>query len=298
MNVTFVNGKITPEADAVVPVMDRGFLFGDSIYEVVRTYDRVPLAYDQHMARLRASADRLSIQLKFTDQQLAGWIRQTMQASGATGERYIRFIITRGNSAHPNIDPDHARTGCNVVILVRDLDPGGPEVFERGLTVAIPGTLRNDPRSLDPAIKSGNYLNNILGLMEAKKKGAKEAIFLNALREVTEAPTANVGIVKAGKALTPPLSVGILAGVTRAILLEEAQRHQVPFRDQSITVEDLLAADEVFFMSTLRGVLPVTSLEGRAVGNGKPGPVSRQLQTLYEARVAQMIDAARPQWRG
>jgi branched-chain amino acid aminotransferase len=291
-----VNGRISPEAEAVIPVMDRSFLFGDSVYETLRTHGGVPFAFGEHLARLRASAARVAITVPLSDDGLAARIKETIAAAGPGAERYIRVILTRGTATAPNIDVAFAPKDPNLVLLVRDLDPGPPDLFEQGVAAAVVSTLRNDPRALDPAIKSGNYLNNIMGLLEARKRGAREAIFLNTEGQVTEAPTANLYMAAGGEAFTPPLSIGILAGVTRGILLELARAHGLPLSERSFDVAQLRAADEVFLSSTLRGVVPITTLDGRPVDGGRPGPIARLLQEHYTARVEATLGPMRRWW--
>ena len=155
--------------------------------------------------------------------------------------------------------------------------------MERGYSAEVVSVCRNDPRALDPAIKSGNYLNNILGLMEARRDGADTAIFLNTLGQVTEAPTSNLWLVKDGAALTPPLEVGILEGVTRGLLLDYGREMGLPIREQLLTEQDLRAADEIFMTSTLKDVGPITSLDGEPLGDGRPGPVSLELASEFTA---------------
>ena len=295
-NVCNVNGRITPETQAVIPVLDRGFLFGDSIYETFKTVEGIPFAFARHMERLHASAARLRFEVPLSDAAMAARIKVTIAAAGGGGERYIRIIVTRGVSAAPNIDPAHARGQPNLVILVRDLEDFPPEMYERGIALAIPSILRNDRRALDPAIKSGNYLNNILGLMEAKERGANDAVFLNTSQEVSESSTSNVGIVRDGRVATPPLTAGILPGVTRAILLEAAARDGLVIHEQTLRREDLAAAQEVFLTSSLKGVMPVTRLDGRTIGDGKPGPLTRRLSQIYARRESELVLQDRAWW--
>lgn len=304
-NVCSINGVIEPETQARIPVLDRGFLFGDSIYEVIRTHDRVPFGFDAHVARLRASADRLRLELPFSDDELAASVRTTIAAADRRRaaepdqpqgtEKYIRIIVSRGTGSMPNIDTACVVTPPNVVIFVRHL-PAAPSSAEAGIRACLVQTLRNDRRALDPAIKSGNYLNNILGLMEAKQRGGAEAIFLNGNGQVTEASTSNVGIVKDGRAWTPPLDSGILAGVTRAVLLAAARSRGVAFAERALDLAELRGADEVFLTSTLRGVLAVTQLDGRPIGDGKPGPFTARLQALLVDCVAREIAEVRSRW--
>lgn len=274
-----VNGTITSEHDARVPVLDRGFLFGDSVYEVLRTRDRVPFAWPEHLERLRASADGIALALDLDDRAVLRRIKDTLAAAGdGDGEAYVRIIVTRGTGTAPSIDFAYAPGPPTWVVLVRPL----PQTPAQA-TLAVVPRLRNDRRALDPAIKSGNYLNNVLGLAEAKARGATDCLFLNALGEVTEASTANFWLVRDGQAITPPVSAGLLRGTTRRLLFELADEERLPLREAVLTRDDLEGADEMFLSSTLRDVVPVVAVDGRPLGNGTAGPFTRDLLQRFAA---------------
>lgn len=293
-NLCNVDGTILPEQEARVPVLDRGFLFGDSVYEVLATRGGVPFAWPEHLARLRASAAAIHLDLGADDRELMRRVAATVAEAG-NRDHYVRIIVTRGTGTAPNIDLAHAPGPARIVILVRDLH--APSTTEGHL--AIVTRLRNDPRALDPAVKSGNYLNNVLGLAEARSRGATDALFLNTSGHVTEATTANVWIVQGGVALTPPLSAGILAGVTRAILLDLLRRGNADLpraAERDLRPEDLRRADEIFLTSTLRDVQPVTRLDGAPVGRGSVGPIAHRLQqAMAEESVRRARDLYAPQ---
>ncbi len=289
-NLCNIDGRISPEASASVSVLDRGFLFGDSVYEVLRTHHGKLLAMDLHLKRLHASAERIALELPLDDAKLEARIRETVAAADNT-ESYVRIIVTRGTVSRPDIDPDCTMTPPTVILLVRALPELDPALLERGYRAWLVATRRNDRRSLDPAIKSGNYLNNILGLMEAKKHGAQIAIFLNPAGQLSEAQTANVWIVRGTRIETPFLSAGILPGITRALLLEIAQRDGLDLHEAELGEADLRAADEVFVSSTIRDVAPITSLDGAPIGDGKPGPVTMDLRRRLLAYCDSLVDA-------
>lgn len=293
-NIAIVDGKLTREEEAVVPVLDRGFLFGDSVYEVVRTRNGVPFQLAEHFARLETSAGRIGLELPLDLGGLAALIRKGLSAAGFR-ESYLRAVVTRG-SGPPNINPAYARTAPCVVLLVRDLGLPPAEAYERGIAAAIPATFRNDRRALDPAIKSGNYLNNILALREALEEGAQEALLLNAEGHVTEATTANVFIVEGGALLTPPPMEGLLLGITRALLLAMAREQGLPAREEPIPLERLQAAAEIFITSTTRDIVPITRLDLRPVGSGAPGPETRRLMGLFAAYVEKVHRAEALSW--
>jgi branched-chain amino acid aminotransferase len=274
-----LDGVITPLEQARIPVLDRGFLFGDSVYEVLRTWRGVPLAWPEHLERLRASAAGIALELDLDDRDVMRRVKATVAAAEpATGEAYIRIIVTRGRASAPNIDLAYAPGPPRFLILVRDLPP--PAAGEAG-RIAIIDRLRNDRRALDPAYKTGNYLNNVLGLAEAKRRGATDAVFLNASGHVTEASTSNVFAVRAGRVLTPPLGAGILAGVTRSLILQVCAAAGITAVEADLTRAELLEADELFLTSTLRAVLPIAAVDGEPHGGATAeGSMTRRLAAL------------------
>ncbi len=273
-----LNGEITAEAEARIPVLDRGFLFGDSIYEVLRTRHRVPFAWPEHFERLRRSADGIALDLDLTDEQILARIKETQLAAGGDGEAYVRVIVTRGPGSAPNIDLAYAGERPTWVILVRPLPAGGGGPVR----LALIERLRNDRRALDPAIKSGNYLNNVLGLAEAKARGATDCLFLNQAGMVTEASTANFCIVDGDAVVTPPLAAGLLAGTTRRLLAELCREQEIAFVERDLSRQHLTAADEMFLTSTMRDIAPVVELDAIAVGDGRAGPLTQRLQRAFD----------------
>lgn len=285
-----LDGAIVAEADARVPVLDRGFLFGDSIYEVVRTRGGVPFAFDEHFERLQASALGLGMELDLSPQELVRRIDATMTVAD-NPESYVRIIVTRGTGTAPNIDLSCAPGPLRWVVLVRPLGAPGGDV-----RLALVDRLRNDRRALDPAVKSGNYLNNVLGLREARQLGATDCVFLNAAGHVTEASTSNLFVVRGGTIATPRLDDGILAGVTRALLLAFCRERGDRVEERHLAAEDLRSADEVFLTSTLRDVAPVTHLDGAPIGGRQE--FARQLLREFSAFAderARTVDG--PRWR-
>ena len=268
-----VNGEITPAEEARVSVLDNGFTFGDAVYETLRTYAGRPFHLDRHLERLRRSAQRLAIPMP-ADGALTRDL-DALLARAANPESYIRIIVTRGRG---DISYHFDRVqGPTVVMVVKPLAPFPPAHHTDGVPVILSSVRRNHPRALDPAIKSCNLVNNILAVQEAQAKGAFEPIMLNETGEIAETASANVFLVKDGALLTPPLDAGILPGITRLVVLELARGLALPTREEPVAVKDLLAADEVFITSTLKEVLPVATIDGRPVGDGHPGPVTRRL---------------------
>lgn len=275
-NLCNLNGSILPETEASVPVLDRGFLFGDSVYEVICTRRGIPFAAIEHLDRMRLSAAGLGIDLDLDDDQILARIKATLVAA-ANPESYVRIIVTRGTGTAPNIDLAHAPGPLTWVLLVRDLavKPGQPS------HLAIVPRLRNDRRALDPAIKSGNYLNNVLGLAEAKRRGATECLFLNAAGFATEASTSNFFCVDDGILLTPPSTAGLLKGITRSLLFDCCAKHGFEVVEKDITEREVRDADELFLSGTTKDVAPVTHLDGQPVGDGTAGPVTRRLMETF-----------------
>lgn len=286
-----LNGTILAEAEASVPVLDRGFLFGDSVYEVMRTEATVPFAWPEHLARLRSSAQGIGLEIELDDRTIMRRVRETIAAAGVD-EAYIRIIVTRGVSTAPNIDLDFAPGPPNYVILVRQLT-----AVTATIRLAVIPRLRTDRRALDPAIKSGNYLNNLLGLAEAKAKGATDCLFLNQDGHVTEASTSNFYLVEGETISTPPLSAGLLRGITRGLLFDLCAEAGITLVERDLSVQDLETATEAFLSSTLRHVAAVSEIDGRVLGDGTGGPVTTRLaQAFHEFRARRTRERYAPEF--
>ena len=285
-----VEGKLVPPEQALVPVLDRGFLYGDSVYEVVRTYGARPFELDRHLARMEKTAQRLDLALP-PREVLARELQRTLDAAD-NAESYARIVVTRGTGEF-GLSPFLARGQNRLVIIVRPLSVPPEQQYESGLQMAIAKIRRNPPQALDPALKTGNYLNNILALREAHEAGADDAILLDLAGRVTEGTTSNVFFVQRGVLVTPPLALGMLEGVTRALFIEIAREEGLILREEPHGPEALAAADEVFMTSTLREAMPVTSLaflessgdQVRKVGDGRPGPMTKRLRAAFRAYV-------------
>lgn len=266
-----INGSVAPPEGARISVFDNGFTFGDSVYETLRTYGGRPFALARHLARLRASASRLSIALPHSDAQLAAWLDDLL-AHGANPESYIRFVVSRG-VGEISYRFDRVK-GPTVVMVVKPYEPLPESHYAEGVPTALSSVQRNPPQSLDPAIKSCNLLNNILAVREAQARGAIEALMLNQRGELAEGASSNLFLVRGGSLLTPPLSAGILPGITRDVILELAPALGLPVREETLKVGDLWEAEEAFLTSTLKEAVPVRSVDGRPIGSGHPGPVT------------------------
>jgi branched-chain amino acid aminotransferase len=274
-----VNGRITGEQDAVVSVFDHGFLYGEGIYETMRTYHRRPFLYDRHMRRLRRSAKLIALPLPFTDEALAAQIRDTQAIAKIDGEAYIRVLVTRGVG---ELTYDlKATPDPSLIIIVKPHHDPEPAIFERGVRVVIVDIVRNHPDSVNPMIKSNNLMNSALAMQEALKSNAFEGIMRNYRGELTECTTANLFIVKKGVALTPPLEAGLLPGITREFLFDVGAMIGVEVREQVLRDEDLFGADEAFLTSTTREAVPIVTVGDRTIGSGKPGPVTLKLLARF-----------------
>ncbi|HVY61601.1 MAG TPA: aminotransferase class IV [Planctomycetota bacterium] len=275
---------------AQVSLYDHGFLFGDSVYEVVRTYGGRPFEVGPHLARLFRSAAGISLDIGRTKEQLAAEIESAVRECACPGEAYVRLIVTRGVG---EIDINPATCAKpTIILIVKDLAPWPPEQYERGIDVAIVSTVRNEIGTVDPSIKTGNYLNSVLALIEAKKRGAADACMLNAHGKLTECTTSNIFFVRDGIAHTPSLESGILAGVTRSGVLRIARESGVSVREGSFDADELRRADEAFITSTTRGIMPVATVDGRPVGAGPSArPVTRRLMELFARDVERFVQA-------
>jgi branched-chain amino acid aminotransferase len=278
-----VNGRISSDRDAVISVFDHGFLYGEGIYETMRTYHGRPFLFDRHMRRLRNSARMIALDIPFTDADMASQIRDTMAAADLNGsEAYIRVLVTRG-IGELTYDPQATPTPSVVIIVKPHADPPS-DVYERGVRVVIVDVVRNHPQTVNPMIKSNNLLNCALAGQEAIRKGGFEGIMRNFRGELTECTTSNLFIVKNGAALTPPLESGLLPGITREFLFEIGKEVGVDVREQVLRDGDLFSADEAFLTSTTREAVPIVKVDDRTIGSGRPGPVTQKLLDGFRRR--------------
>lgn len=265
-------------------VFDRGFLYGDSVYETIGTVRGRLFALGDHLDRLERSAQRIHLRLP-PREVIERAIADTVAAAGNPESR-VRVMVTRGGGGGSHLDLDPASADePRLVIIVQPLGGPTPQMYEKGVAVAIVSVTRNLPEAIDPAIKSGNYLNNVLAVSEARRARphVHEAILCAAGGSVAEGATSNVFAVVAGELRTPGLEVGILDGVTRGKVLRLARAEGIPAREVAfLSADELRAADEVFITSAARGILPVNEVDGRAIGAGTPGPITRRLMASYD----------------
>ncbi len=281
-----VGRPLAPE-DATVSVFDRGFLFGDDVFETLRTAGGRPVAWIPHLARLRRSAAVLGIAVPWSDAELRAIVDATHAATG-NPDSVVRLVVTRGRGPMM-LDPRRVADPLLVVYALPLALPGEDD-YVRGLRARIVGVARPGARTLDPQVKAGNYLPNIQALREALAAGDDDAILLGESGAVAEGPTSNVFAVVGGAVVTPPIAEGILAGITRAIVLELAA--DLGAAERRLWPDDLRAADEVFLTSSVRGPIAVTTLDGAAVGAGREGPLTAAIRRRWAAYLATCAEPA------
>jgi branched-chain amino acid aminotransferase len=282
----FVNGTITKADEAVVPVFDHGFLYGEGVYETMRTYLGVPFLFAPHMARLRHSASLMALDVPFTNDELLSHIQRTTegfrQHFGAVEETYIRVLLTRGvGGLTYSLDATPTPT---LVIIVKPF-PAPPErTFTEGIKVSLVSVRRNHPDALNPAIKSNNLLNNALAMQEALRHGAEEALMLNQSGHVVECSQSNFFIVKSGRIRTAPLEAGLLPGITRDFVIRLARDLGIGVDEVNYSGTDVTSADEAFITGTTREVTPVVAVDDQKIAAGTPGPITRRLLEEFRRR--------------
>ena len=290
----YVNGRIMPAHEAVVPVYDHGFVYGEGVYETLRTYNKVPFLFDRHVRRLRQSAGHIGLDVPFDDATLSGWIDDTVaaaaRADGASSDEwYIRILLTRGVG---ELSYDVKATPApSLVIIVKPNEEPPERMAREGIRISLVDILRNHPGSVNPIIKSNNLLNNALAMQAAYRRGGEEALMRNFRGELSECSQSNFFMVRDGIALTPKSAAGLLEGITRAFLFEVGREAGVPVREEVLYPADLETADEAFITSTTREISPVTRIDDRAIGNGTPGPITMKLWEGYKRKAQELTRA-------
>ncbi len=280
-----MNGEIFTNQDAKISVLDRGFLYGDSVYEVIRTYNGIPFLLDDHLKRLWHSASKIGLHIDLTPEQITQEINKTL-AELEDENAYIRVVITRGEGPI-TLDPTTSEKN-NVVVIVKPLPENPKQWYEKGVSVIIANVLRVDRLAVDPNIKSGNYLNNIMAVREAKNQGAFDAIMLNNEGYVTEGSTHNIWMIKNNTVFTPPLKAGILEGITRKAVLLLASQNKIAVEQRNITPDELINADEAFLTATTKEIVPITEIDNSYVKDGRPGHLTRKLMVIYKNYIKQL----------
>lgn len=274
MSKVYISGKLVDKDQATVSVYDHGFLYGDGVFEGIRIYSGKVFLLGEHIDRLYESARAIRLEIPMARGDLTAAVNSTVAANGLS-EGYVRLVVTRG-AGTLGLDP--RKTANPQIIIIADtiaLYP--PEMYQQGLKLITASTLRNHPQALSARIKSLNYLNNILAKIEGIDGGCVEALMLNHKGEVAECTGDNIFVVYKGTLKTPPVDAGILEGITRNAVIRLAREAKIPVAETTLLRHDIYIADECFLTGTAAEVVPVTSLDGRQIGTGKPGPITRDL---------------------
>ena len=264
----YLNGKLVKKEDAKVSVFDHGLLYGDGVFEGIRSYDRLVFKLHEHMDRLYASAQGISLTIPMEKKEMEKAIMDTLKAN-ALRDAYIRAVVTRGDG-DLGLDPRNCRR-ATVFIIADKIALYPTDLYRKGLKIVTVPTRRNIPESLNPQIKSLNYLNNILGKIEAINAGVPEAIMLDQSGFVTECTGDNIFMIKDDLLLTPPVSVGVLNGITRQAVLALGEKAGFRAQERMLTRFDLFTSDEVFLTGTAAEIIPVVMIDGRSIGTGRVG---------------------------
>jgi branched-chain amino acid aminotransferase len=278
----WIDGKLVDQNDAKISVYDHGLLYGDGVFEGIRVYAGRIFRVEAHIKRLYDSAKAIRLEIPLAQRDFLAAIEQTVKANNFT-DCYIRAVVTRG-VGFLGIDPNKCKSP-SVFIIADSIQVYPKELYEKGMAVITSSIIRNHPAALSPRIKSLNYLNNILARIEANDAGVAEAIMLNHLGNVAECTADNIFIVQGGRVLTPTIVDGILEGVTRQTILDLCARLSIPCAEQSFQKHDLFVADECFVTGTGAEVAPVTKIDGRVIGNGQPGPITKRLIEAFHQYV-------------
>lgn len=278
----YINGKLVDKEQACVSVFDHGFLFGDGIFEGMRSYGGKVFRLEEHLRRLWDSAKSIWLEIPITREEMAQAVNDTLKVNSIQ-DGYIRLIVTRGQGTL-GLDA-HLCKNPLIVIITDHIALYPAEFYEKGLEIITASTMRNHPAAMNPRIKSLNYLNNILAKIEGHHAGCVEALMLNHKGEVAECTGDNIFLVRDGQLLTPPTDAGILEGITRAAVMELAVEAGVPVREMAITRHDVYVADECFLTGSAAEVIPVVKVDDRVIGDGHPGPVTRDLAQRFRALI-------------
>jgi branched-chain amino acid aminotransferase len=273
----WIDSRIVDAEQARIPITDHGLLYGDGVFEGIRVFDNRVFRLELHLARFAASARALALELPGQG-ALREIVCDTVRAHGGP-DAYVRLIATRGEGAL-GVDPTSCRQP-RLLCLVDRVSIFPPEKLAAGIDLVTSSLRRPPPDVLDPRVKSLNYLNSVLAKLEARQRGADEALLLNLAGNVAEASVANVFVVRAGELRTPPATDGALEGITRQTVFELAGTLGIPAREQTLGRFDLFAAEEAFLTGTGAGIVPVRSLDGRPIGSGRPGPICAKLRAAY-----------------
>jgi branched-chain amino acid aminotransferase len=277
-NRIYINGQYFDKADAKISVYDHGLLYGDGVFEGIRIYHSKVFKHKEHIERLFESARSIAMEIPMSRDEMMKAVEETVKINNKVNG-YIRLVVTRGVG---NLGLDPRNCVPNVIVIVDDISLYPPELYETGMEVVTAATIRNHPDAVNPRVKSLNYLNNILAKIESIRAGCLEAIMLNHVGEVAECTGDNLFLVKKGILKTPPSSAGILEGITRNVVLELAKSAGIPTVECTLTRHDVYIADECFLTGSAAEIIGVSKVDGRIIGAGKPGPITRQLRERFQ----------------
>ena len=280
--IIFMNDRLVPEDEARVSVFDHGLLYGDGVFEGLRSYSGRVFRLDAHIDRLWASARAICLEIPMTKEAVAKAVIDTLAANKLT-DGYIRLVVTRG-AGSLGLDPNRTKNP-QVIVIADTISLYPAEFYSKGLKIVTAATQRVQSAALSPRIKSLNYLNNIMAKLEGLRAGCVEALMLNHKGEVAECTGDNVFVVRSGKLLTPPPDAGILEGITRNAVMELAHAAGIECREATLTRHDLYTAEECFLTGTAAEVIPVVDIDGRTIGAGTPGPITARLTADFHKLV-------------
>ena len=276
----YINGKFYDKKDAKISVFDHGLLYGDGVFEGIRSYNRLVFKLREHIDRLFESAHSIMLAIPLTKEQLIKATLLTLKENNLK-DAYVRLVVTRGEG-DLGLDPRKCK-GCATIIIIADKVALYPEkLYKEGLKIVTVPTIRNLPEALNPQIKSLNYLNNILAKIEALNAGCDEAIMLDSLGYVAECTGDNIFIAKQSHLYTPPQCMGTLRGITRDTVLEIARKNKIPVHEHVLTRHEVYISDECFLTGTAAEIIPVVEVDGRIIGSGKPGKFTLNLTKKFK----------------
>ena len=270
----YIDGKFYSEASAKVSVFDHGLLYGDGIFEGIRFYNGRVFRLEQHLERLWDSARSICLQIPMTRQEMTEALLETIRQNQLR-DGYIRLVVTRG-VGNLGLNPEQCKSP-SVIIIVATIALYHADFYRKGLSIVTVATRRSNPASLNPAVKSLNYLNNVMARIEANLASADEALMLNDAGNVAECTADNVFIIKHGHVFTPPITAGALQGITRSVVFDIGKEFNIKVTEANLTRHDIFVADECFLTGTAAEIVPVVKADGRIIGNGKPGPITLRI---------------------
>jgi branched-chain amino acid aminotransferase len=274
----YIDGKFYSEANAKISVFDHGLLYGDGIFEGIRFYNGRVFRLEEHLHRLWDSARSICLEIPMTMRNMTEAVLETIRQNHLR-DGYIRLLVTRG-IGNLGLNPTQCKSP-SVIVIAATIALYHQDFYRKGLTIVTCATRRSNPAALNPAVKSLNYLNNVMARVEANLAGADEALMLNDAGNVAECTADNVFIVKHGQIFTPPVTAGALRGITRSVVFEIAAEVGIKVQETDITRHDVFVADECFLTGTAAEIVPVVKADGRLIGNGKPGPVTARIIARY-----------------